>query len=833
MKVRRIWFLSTILFMALGLGGWFWLFGDLPALDVLPQRLNTPSVRIVDRYGRLLYEALDEGGGRHVVVPLESIPMACQQAAIATEDRRFYTNPGVDLEGVLRAVWINLRGGETLAGGSTITQQVARNLFLEESERGERSLRRKLREALLAWRLSRRLSKDEILALYLNQTYYGGMAYGLEAAAQTFFGRPVERLDLAECALLAGLPQAPALYNPYTDLSAASARQLVVLRLMEHDGYITAGQRQLAEREILVLAETPYPIEAPHFVMMVRSEVDRLFTPEEIARYGGLVVYTSLDLDRQRLAESAVSRHLDTLKESPDGLGHNVNSAALVALDPRTGQILALVGSPDYFDGEHGGAINMARAPRQPGSAIKPLVYAAALDPMAPGGGWNAATMLLDVTTSFVTHDGKAYTPANYDLREHGPVLLRQALASSLNIPAVLALEHVGLQNFSSYAKKLGISTLGDPHSYDLSLALGGGEVRLIELTAAYAVFANQGYSVKPQSILEVQDFDGNLLYQAAMPTMVRLMDERIAWLISDILSDPDARRLGFGAHSLLRLDRPAAVKTGTTSNFHDNWTVGYTPDLVVGVWSGNTDYQPMREVNGLSGAAPIWHQFMRSALSGRPPSKFTRPAGMVQIEVCGLSGLLPGPVCPYRQMEWFIDGTQPDLPDTFYRQVFIDRNTGRLATAATSPDQRLQRVVLDLPPQAYPWARAQRLPLYADLMAPAVAGLHGQSLSTPESPQVDSPPALVLLSPATGGIFRLSPSMAAQAQRLRLEAASTAQLVQVSLWVDGVLVSRLDSAPYQAWWELAPGFHRAWAQAMLPDGQRITSPVVSFTVIE
>jgi 1A family penicillin-binding protein len=834
MNSHRFLALSIFLLVALGAGGWLWLFGDLPALDVLPQRLNTPSVRIVDRHGRLLYEAMDNQGGRHVVIPLDAIPRVCQQAAIATEDRRFYAHPGVDLMGVLRAVWINLRGGETLAGGSTITQQVARNLFLAEAERSERSLRRKLREAWLAWQLDNWLSKDEILALYLNQTYYGGMAYGLEAAAQTFFSKRAEQLDLAECAMLAGLPQAPALYNPYTDIIAARARQSVVLRLMEEDGYITAGQRELAERETLVLAEKPYPIEAPHFVMMVRAEIDRLFTPEEIYRKGGLVVRTSLDLDLQRLAETAVSRHLANLKNSPDGLGHNVNSAALVALHPQTGEVLALVGSPDYFDSQHGGAINMARAPRQPGSAIKPLVYAAALDPLAPGGGWNAATMLLDVTTSFVTHEGQAYTPANYDLREHGPVLLREALASSLNIPAVLALEHVGLQNFASLAKKLGISTLGDPQSYDLSLALGGGEVRLMELTSAYAVFSNQGYSVTPQMILEVQDFHGDRLYQPEALPRVRLLDERVAWLISDILSDPDARRLGFGANSLLRLDRPAAVKTGTTSNFHDNWTIGYTPDLVVGVWSGNTDYQPMRAVNGLSGAAPIWHQFMRSALSGHPPLTFARPAGLTQVEVCSLSGLLPTSACPYRRLEWFIVGTQPTQSDGFYREVIMDRATGRLATEATPPERRLQRVVLDLPPQTYPWARGQGLTLYADLVPLAVPELPERTPSAlQELSEMVSAPSLVLLSPAVGGVYRLSPSITAQAQRIPLEAASATRLAQVSLWVDGVLVSHLEHAPYRAWWELAPGLHHAWAQATLPDGKQITSPVVSFTVIE
>ena len=833
MKLRWVLFISVTLIVILGAAGWLWLFDDLPAWDSLPERLQTPSVRIVDRNGRLLYEALEDQGGRHVVVPIGSIPLACRQAAIATEDRRFYAHPGVDLQGVLRAAWINLRGGQALAGGSTITQQVARNLLLEDAERGERSLRRKLREAFLAWRLTSHYSKDEVLAYYLNQTYYGGMAYGLEAAAQTFFGKPVSVLDLAECAMLAGLPQAPAFYNPYTDLAAARHRQSIVLSLMEQDGYITTEQLQLAEREALILAEKPYPIEAPHFVMMVRSELDRLFSAQEIYQHGGLVVRTSLDLDWQKLAEAAVLHHLKQLERSEAGLGHNVNNAALVALDPHDGAILALVGSPDYFDGAHAGAINMALAPRQPGSAIKPLVYAAALDPSGPGGGWTAGTMLLDVSTSFVTHEGKAYTPANYDLREHGPVLVREALASSLNIPAVLTLQHVGMENFSNLAKKVGISTLGDPQTYDLSLALGGGEVRLIELTAAYAVFANRGYSVRPQFILEVQDFSGTQLYRPGMPLQVRLLDERLAWLISDILSDPEARRLGFGLNSLLRLDRPAAVKTGTTSNFHDNWTVGYTPDLVVGVWSGNTDYQPMRDVNGLSGAAPIWHQFMRSVLDDRPPQQFTRPPGLVQVEICRLSGLLPTQACPYRRLEWFIDGTQPVELDRFYQEVTVDLNTGKLASQATPPEQSLRRVALDLPPQAYPWARAQGLSLYADLISTALAGRSEQPSPEQSSSQIAPDQSLILLSPASGGIFRLSPTIEAGAQRIRLEAATDLGLTDVTLWVDEAQISRQDSAPFQAWWTLTPGVHRAWAEGLLPDGRTITSPVVSFTVLQ
>jgi len=438
-------------------------------------------------------------------------------------------------------------------------------------------------------------------------------------------------------------------------------------------------------------------------------------------------------------------------------------------------------------------------------------------EPTAGGAPWTAASMLLDVSTAFQTQNGKAYTPANYDLREHGPVLVREALASSLNIPAVITLDHVGLDRLFELTASLGITTLDDPQSYDLSLALGGGAVRLIELTAAYGAFANGGDRVQPYSILEVTDLQGETLYAASPPSLRRVLDERLTWLISDILSDDDARRIGFGANSVLRLDRPAAVKTGTTSNFHDNWTVGYTPDLVVGVWVGNPDYQPMREVSGLTGAAPIWHQFMRAVLTGRPPSEFTQPEGFDRAEICALSGLLPTAECPYRRWEWFIEGTGPTQPDTFYRRALIDAATGRLADADTPPERVQEQVLLDLPPQARPWARAQGLTLLSDLQA--AAGEAG-----PAAP-------LRLVSPAQGSAFVLSPDFEADAQRARLEAVGESGLGQVTLWLDGEMLAAFDQAPYQFWWPLAPGEHQAWAEGTRSDGTRLISQRVTFTV--
>ena len=818
---RKRLLLAFLLLAACLAALWLYLFASLPDPASLPERLYTPSVRIVDRYGRLLYESFPAEGGRHTIVPLEQIPLALQQATIATEDQNFYQNPGVDVFGILRAFWINLQGGETLAGGSTLTQQLARDLLMSEEERTERSLRRKLRESYLAWQLARVYSKDEILAFYLNQTYYGALSYGVEAAAQTYFGKPVAELGLAECALLAGLPQAPALYSPLTDLEAAQARQAVVLALMEKQGYITAEQRELAERQPLALSATPYPMEAPHFSLWVRAQLDSLLPPEALYQSGGLLVRTTLDLDWQRQAERAVLRQISELQESPDGLGHNVNSAALVAIDPATGQVLAMVGSPDYFDEVNAGALNMALSPRQPGSAIKPVLYAAALAPDS-AQPWTPASLLLDVSTSFTTHDGKVYTPSNYDGLEHGPVLLRTALASSLNIPAVITLDHVGLPAFLDQASQLGITTLSSQGDYDLSLALGVGQVRLIELTAAFGAFANGGYHLTPQAILEISDPQGNILYTPPSAAPQRVLDARVAWLISDILSDDDARALGFGPNSVLNLDRPAAVKTGTTTNYHDNWTVGYTPDLVVGVWVGNTTHEAMSDVTGLTGAAPIWHQFMRAVLTGRPELEFVQPPGLERLEVCALSGLLPTEACPYRRWEWFIAGTEPTAFDPFYHTVTLDRATGRPASANTPIERQYTVLALDLPPQAQPWARTQGLTLLSDL-----TGASNPAATLPASAP------LLLLSPANNSLYQLSPTLPAESQRLELLAAGQAGLSQVTLWVDGLLVATFDQPPYQAWWVLQEGSHQAYAQAVTASGETITSPVVIFDVVK
>jgi penicillin-binding protein 1C len=769
-----------------------YVFYDLPSINSLPENLNQPSVKITDRDGRLLYEIIPTEGGRNAALSVANIPQFMKDATIAVEDKNFYQNSGVDFEGILRALWINLRGGETLSGGSTITQQVARTLLLSD-ERTQRTVRRKLRETVLAWQLTRAYSKDEILALYLNQIYYGGMAYGIEAASQTYFGKPASDLLLPECALLAGLPQTPGIYNPFTNPELALERQRVVLGLMEKNGFITSAQKLDAENAPLSYNAAPYPIEAPHFIWMIKDQLDELLASGQLDAGQSLVIRTTLDLNMQHLAQEIVKRRIESFKPKAGEINRNVNNAALVVVRPQTGEILTLVGSADYFASSIFGALNMATAPRQTGSAFKPIIYAAALDPNQPHP-LTAASTLMDVAHTFTTKDGQPYKPVNYDGREHGFVSVREALASSLNVPAVLTLQKIGIENVISLANQLGIKSLYEPGHYDLSLALGGGEMSLLELSSAYAALANGGDYTDHTSILDIHDADGNLLYAPERIPALQIIDPRLAWLISDILSDDRARSTGFGINSVLKIDRTAAVKTGTTTNFHDNWTIGYTPDLLMGVWVGNSNYQAMHNVTGLTGAAPIWAEAMRSILQGRPDKIFTRPDGLIQTEVCDFSGLLPTEICPHTKTEWFIAGTQPTTFDTFYKRA----STGE--------------IVLDIPIEAQDWARSQGLPLLDN--ANTISGL-------------------TLTSPTDNTTYRITPDLDLSAQQLALSALTESDLAQVTFFADGSALTTLSAPPYETWWTLSLGEHRFWAEGVTTSGEAVKSNVVTITVVK
>jgi 1A family penicillin-binding protein len=844
-------FLFSLLLIA-GLGLHRWQFSDLPSLDDVRGYATAPSSKVYDRHGRLLFEMPPPLTGRHTPVPLTDVPESLRQAIVATEDGSFYENPGVDAWAIIRAVWINLRGGEVLSGGSTITQQLARNLLLRPEERYERTLARKLREAVLAWRLARRYSKDEILELYLNEIYFGNMAYGVEGAAQAYFGKHVRDLDLAECAMLAGLPQAPTLYNPLEHLKEAKERQDIVLDLMVKQGYLSVDQARLARVERLHFASAPFSIHAPHFVMYVRGLLEDELGLSRLEQ-GGLLIHTTLDLDLNEAARDLVRYRLERLVECngrqagcPPG-GHNVRNAALVALDPNTGEILAMLGSPDYFSARIDGAVNGTTALRQPGSSIKPITYAAALE----GGEFTPATMMFDVRTSFVTKEGTPYVPLNYDLQFRGPVRVREALASSYNLIAVKVLDTIGVEAMTGLARRLGITTFDDTDRLGLALALGGGEVRLLEQAAAYAAFANGGHAVKPVAIDRVEDAEGRVLWSPGPAVSDRVLDERAAYLITDILSDDTARSPSFGEGSVLALTRSAAVKTGTTTDFRDNWTVGYTPGLVAGVWVGNADNEPMRDVTGISGAAPIWHDFMETALKGRPVRVFDRPEGLVEVEVCSLSGLLPGRDCPHRVSELFLEGVEPVETCSMHQSIALDRSTGLRATAGTPADQIVERVYTEWPAEVQDWARERGIPEAPPVRVqqgpgpgsapPPVAenfepGQPDLGRSQPEalSPLLRDLP-LVMSSPDPGAVYRLDPGLSRSAQRIVVSARPGvgASLAQVTLLVDGQPLAQLDVPPYQALWQLAPGIHLFSAEGVDVHGESLVGNQVRVEVRE
>ena len=816
-RQRKMALALTLLLLIGGGVVYDWIFANLPSLDQLDAGMALPATRIYDRNGTLLYEIQTQAQGANRVIPLSEIPTSCVKAVVATEDANYYAHAGIDLVGIVRAVWINLRGGEVIAGGSTITQQTARLLLLDPLGQSERTLQRKLKEVVLALQLNR-LGKDRVLELYLNQVYFGNLAYGIEAAARTYFSKSAPDLSLAECAMLAGVVQNAIANDPLAHPNAARERQQTVLRLMAQNHSISDAEAASAENDVLQFGASPFPIEAPHFVMAVWQALEQEY-PEAL-HTGGLDVVTTLDLSWQKIAQDMAQQQLQYLNHPPKDarIPANANNAAVVALDPYTGEVLTMLGSPDYFDEATDGAVNAAMALRQPGSALKPFTYAAAMNPES-ADPFTAATVLLDVETPFVTRRLESYTPANFGQVEHGPVRVREALASSYNIPAVLALDHVGLQPFLQFVGDVGLDNLAHNPNVDLAVTLGGGEVRLLDLAGAYSIFPNGGYRVKPTLILKITDQQKNTLYKFTPPPLTqRVLDERVAFLISDILSDNEARRPSFGAASPLKLDRPAAAKTGTTTDFRDNWVVGYTPNLVVGVWVGNVNNTPMREVTGVSGAGPIYNLFMRQVLLGQPKLDFKRPDGLIQVDVCALSGKLPTPACPLTRQELFIPGTEPTEPDTWYQVYKIDKATGLLANAETPRINVVEQTYIVLPQEARAWGlrKGLRLPPTgsAVMLADDTAGLR-------------------LLDPDPYTIFQVTPTIPIASQRVKLTVGVAEGTQSVTYLMDGQSIGTVTASPWVIWWPLALGDHSLVAEATMTDGRTQTSASIPFSVVQ
>lgn len=696
-KRYKTW-VSSAVFLLLAIGAafsfYFTIVKDLPSPQKLASKNLPQSTQIFDRNATLLYTIYAQKN--QTFLSLGEIPIDMRNATIAIEDKDFYRHGAIDIRGIIRAAYATLVRKE-LQGGSTLTQQLVKNSLLTP----ERTITRKIKEVILAFATELLYPKEKILEMYLNQSPYGGTAYGVEAAAQAYFGKRAKDLTLSESTLLAGLPEAPTTYSPFgAHPELAKSRQRQILRKMEEQGYITKAKREQALKEPLVFREFTNNIQAPHFVLFVKDLLVQRYGQRKVEE-GGLRVITTLNLPLQEFLQSAVATEAAKLEN------YNANNASALVTNPQTGEILGMVGSKNYFDTEIDGNVNVTLALRQPGSAIKPINYAVGLL-----NKYTAATPFVDQPICFPNPVGAPYCPVNYDGKWHGALSMRIALGNSINIPAVKMLKLNGVEAMIATASAMGITTFDPPAGgsdrYGLSLTLGGGEVTMLELATAFGVFANQGYRVDLRPILKVVDGNGKVLEEYTPKNSPifgkKVFPASVAYIISHILADNGAREMAFGPQSELRIKNyQISVKTGTTNDFRDNWTIGYTPSILVASWVGNNDNSPMRGlVSGITGAAPIWHRIMTHVLGSTPPPFPSQPKDVIGKIVCSTSGLLPPPEdapdrCPTRY-ELFIKGTEPTKVDPGRQKVPIDTTIGDLAKPGQTEnvEERDELVVTD-----------------------------------------------------------------------------------------------------------------------------------------
>lgn len=679
-KLSKKKHLGVFLAIIFGLGFYFLILKDLPSPTRLQSSENPQSSRIYDRSGKLLYTVYADKN--RTQIPLNQIPKDVQNATIAIEDKSFYTHGAVDFKGIARA-FISTTIHQEIQGGSTLTQQLVKNTLLSP----EQTIKRKIKEVILSYVTEILYSKEQILEMYLNQIPYGGTAYGIQAAAQTYFGKEAKDLTLAESALLAGLPEAPSVYSPFgSHPELAIERQRLVLQEMYNQKYITKSQRDKALAQKLIYKNISQTIKAPHFVLYIKDLLTKKYG-EKMVEEGGLSVTTSLDLDAQEMAQASVAAEVANLS------GYHVTNGAALITNPATGEILAMVGSKNYFDTKIDGNVNVTLAHRQPGSSIKPINYAVGLMK-----GYSAATPFVDKQICFPNQGGINYCPVNYDGKFHGLVLMREALGNSLNIPAVKMLKLNGVESMIQTAKDMGITTFTDPERYGLSLTLGGAEVTMIDMATAFGVFANSGYRVDLHPILEVKNSEGKVLEKTKLPSSpksgAKAIPEAVAYIISDILKDNNARLLEFGSNSELNFgNSPVSAKTGTTNDFKDNWTIGYTPNSLVAVWVGNNDNTPMSGVvSGVTGAAPIFHDIMRRLLLTRPAVALEKPSNVVSRIVCKDTGAFAkaGDACPTKT-ELFIQGVVEKIYNVIKKNVWVVKDTGEEPPAGKTDNLELK----------------------------------------------------------------------------------------------------------------------------------------------
>lgn len=701
-------------------------FFPLPADDLSPRSVE--SLRILDRNGLLLRELLSDRSGRGRWIPLDSLSPRLVRASIVAEDKRFYSHRGVDPLATLRALVQNLQAGKTVSGASTITQQVIRNLYHHP-----RNIAAKIVEMWLAVRLEHSLSKDEILEQYLNRIPFGNLTFGAEAASQLYFGKSAAELTWAEAAYLMALPKSPTVYNPYIDRTRAEKRQQIIVNKLIEADVLSGNDGTRALSEPLVLFPKSSSFHAPHFVEWVTRNDERRGD-----------VRTTLDLPLQweieKIIRAEVNRHS----------GNDVTNAAVLVVENETGHILAYCGSADFFDEHHDGQFDAVLAHRQPGSTLKPFTYALAFQK-----GFTPASIIPDVETSIPSEKG-TFTPRNYDNRFHGPVRIRQALACSYNVPAVRVLQDVGVGDLLSLLQRVGFESLGEsPSYYGHGLTLGNGEVTLFELTRAYRTLANRG------RFSTLSPFPVDTVIQR------QVLDERIVFLITDILSDPIARLPAFGYDSPISLPFPCASKTGTSSDYRDNWTVGYTREFTVGVWVGNFDNSPMREISGVTGAGPIFRATMELLYRHRVPPAFTPPRDVIRKTICSASGEIPHHGCPSRMEEFFLPSAAPD------RICVVHDELGRANWSALSP---LFQTSWNVVSAARPIEKRETV------------------LATPS-----------IVFPVDRSVFRIDPSIRRDIQAVTFQAIAPNDAHRIE-WVLNGTPYRIADAPYRTRWLLEPG---------------------------
>lgn len=785
--------LILVVIGTMGLVGLFAYYAkDLPSPDKVVRREGF-TTKIYDRSGKLLFDVFENQ--RRTPVKFADLPLSLRQATIAIEDKNFYKHGGFDVMGIFRGVFRTLFLGK-VQGGSTITQQLVKNVLLTQ----QRTIARKLKEFILTVQIERHYTKDQILLMYLNESPYGGAAYGVQTAAETYFGKSASELNLAQSAILAGLPQSPTRYSPtagklYVD------RATEVLRRMREDGYISHDQELSAKQEVanLTLATPSGLLKAPHFVFYVKNLLEERYG-KDVVEQRGLRVTTTLDLDLQQKAQAAVTEEIEKVKNL------KITNGASVVIDSLTGQILAMVGSKGWDDPDYDGKYNVTIAPRQPGSAIKPIVYLTGLEK-----GYTAATLLMDTKTSFPAGDKPEYVPENYDGKFRGPILMRDALGNSINVPAVKMLSLVGIRDMMQMAYELGLTTLQPtPQNLQrvgLSVALGGGEVKLIDLGTAYSTFANGGKKVEPVAILKVTDKDGKLLEEWKSPAVRQIISPDEAFIISSILSDPKAREITFGPRSAINIaGRTIAVKTGTTNDKRDNWTIGWTANgPVVGVWVGNNDNSPMKEVaSGVTGAAPIWRRIILAALANRNEESFTPPAGIVSLDIDKVSGY-PAHDGLEAKQEFFVRGTEPTGTDPIHKLIRNCNGEQKEYFYFKEEDpfgkdgqNKWQEGILS-------WLNDQADPRYH-----------------PPSTGCDSGNQINLNIVELGDKSQVNSNDV----KIRLDISSPNQINRVEFIVDGQVKETLSSSPWEVVINMSNGSHHLEARVKDNSGQEVTKGI-------